>query len=205
MVTLMDLDEYEEEVGHSMATRMALDGCEAKIEGSEEESDLVAPDCKDFVLDVNILDGPRSGPDLMAAKQDDAKVDVVLWDRGLWEHFGISLGERPRFSAALATLRKYLVGRWCKQVYQDYRCYMRGQYRKHWLIRALSGSQKVEWQKDIDAGHDCLERAVATLWWEWRGRYRLFFYRRLCTSIQCEYEHKTQTAIPNPNASPAQG
>jgi hypothetical protein len=110
-----------------------------------------------------------------ATKSDDAAVPTHFWDDRIWARTSATPSLRAAFEStynhcALFTLRTWLLGRWRQNVTKSLCRYLRTTYGHAW-------STSDEARRDVTVGIDCLSRAVAADWWEWKMGSTLFFWR----------------------------
>jgi len=114
-----------------------------------------------------------------AAKNDDAPVPTVLWDKQLWIHtnfddntwkkaveFQTALGKSP-----LDVLRDELfLPLWRKSVWRSWSYYYKGQLlNRHYT--------ELNRDADCEGARECLHYNAHCTWWEWHGGSKLFFWR----------------------------
>lgn len=114
-----------------------------------------------------------------AAKNDDAPVPTILWDRQLWTTplFDSAVWQRAvafiicRDKNPLDVLRNsFFLPLWRKRLWRSWASYFR--------IQVATGSYSDEDQKEDKAGaKECLNYASKCTWWEWKGGSKLFFWR----------------------------
>ena len=138
--------------------------------------------------------------DVKAAKMDDAEVPVALWNDRLIETYPnkmvIQHLSRTLLDTTLDRIRSFLLRVWMKSIYKSFIKYLRltwpSLYKSY--LNRLS-YQKIEtnhqFNKDIQAGRECIEYSSKCNWWEWCGGSRLFFWR-----WPCEFRTSAQDGIP---------
>jgi hypothetical protein len=128
-----------------------------------------------------------------AAKSDDADVHAALWDSMVSLVLGCHL---PTF----AQFRRLLFGRWCRQVGQSLRAYLRWIYGPNWssqlrterqravVSRQHLGGEEEETKggtkaplsallRDTTAAEQVLTQVLGSDWWDWTCGSSLLFWR----------------------------
>lgn len=110
-----------------------------------------------------------------AAKDDDARIPIELWDEPFWSHLSNEFRTQHQFiwvggfqKPLLDCLRAWILRLWRRRVYLSFRGFMKTKYGSFWH---RSDSE------DTVAGRDCLRRTAAADFWEWHAGSRLFFWR----------------------------
>jgi hypothetical protein len=120
-----------------------------------------------------------------AAKDDDVDVAVMDWDKRIlkpWVNDGTVTDRMKHFEArfgtdVLAVLRHAALRKWRRNLLWSFRRYMSSTYPLPWYLAPVDQCIRGEWHKDLQAGADCMRRAVGASWWDWDQGSRLFFWR----------------------------
>ena len=115
-----------------------------------------------------------------SAKNDDAPVPTVLWDKQLWlcPTFGPATWKTAvdftisRMDSPLTVLHeKFFLPLWRKSIWRSWRQFVQKE--------SLRGDLYSEEERKADAAvaADCLGYTGNATWWEWRGGSKLFFWR----------------------------
>jgi hypothetical protein len=113
-----------------------------------------------------------------AVKADDAEVPIHLWNNRIWRkklHSEKALhGFRERFTGRcpLDAIRCGLLRYWRKLVRSSFQLYLDTTYGRH-----RTEPKEGNLARDLEQGRDCLDKAGAADWWEWKGGSTLFFWR----------------------------
>ena len=114
-----------------------------------------------------------------AAKNDDAPVPTILWDRLLWQNdiWSPKVWHQAatflalRQSNPLDILRNsFFLPIWRKNIWRSWRAF----YRKR---RSSHDYPMEEEAADREGAAECLHYAARCSWWEWTGGSKLFFWR----------------------------
>jgi hypothetical protein len=103
-----------------------------------------------------------------AAKNDDARIPVELWDKHIWDpgtHSSPSLQAfRKRFGRCpLLTLRDWLLRVWRLRITREALAFLKSRH-----VATLSEREGIR---------ECVEKSAWADWWEWKGGSRLYFWR----------------------------
>ena len=123
-----------------------------------------------------------------AAKGDDEKVPVELWDRNILRQYFSHLNYNEKVAKAFDVLRNKIAFKWyLRCLRKSFFKYLRMTYGKnYWDFTKNSSSRKRnqqgyvmedEFKKDILVGRDAIERASLSSWWEWSSGSTCFFWR----------------------------
>jgi hypothetical protein len=133
---------------------------------------------EEFVMDPNIKKDPISPiqVDVKAAKEDDARVPVELWDNRLVNTHPIPnhINKRSNFSISksLEILRKFSLLRWKQNIRKSFISYLKSQWPEDYQL-FLNGNRNSnlnpEFIKDLEAGRECISYVMQCSWWEWNG------------------------------------
>jgi len=129
-----------------------------------------------------------------AAKDDDEKVPIELWDRYILRfHFGW-LDYSPRVAKALEVIRNsFAFRRFIKQLKNSFCKYLGKTYGLNWVTQYYLGknfkttlkrkrsqiitSGSSDLLEDIIVGRDAISRAARSNWWEWSAGSTCYFWR----------------------------
>jgi hypothetical protein len=139
---------------------------------------LAAPELTTMHMYTPGLDFAVEEAHRQAVKADDADVPVALWDKRIWganaHDPGLVSAFRQRHTdkCPLASIRSGLLAYWRVLVWRDLRGHMQRTHGSNWLKSTCP-----EASQDRQQGRDCLVKASAADWWEWKGGSTLFFWR----------------------------
>jgi len=111
----------------------------------------------------------------VAVKSDNADNPTFIWDERIWAlgyHDPTQIqAYQVRFGwCALNTLRSWFLRYWCRLVLHSLLQYLQHQFKKNW-------HNSPDATAEVEAGRDCVRRAVGAVWWEWHQGSSLFFWR----------------------------
>jgi hypothetical protein len=140
---------------------------------------------EDFVkFSTNLNSKENSKVDVKAAKGDDARIPVELWNKRLIKNHPFS-DQIPSLSDEklndhLTFIRQLALKRWKINVRKSFIKYLNmnwsEQYAKY-LKGSRSNNLDSEFEKDLIAGRECLSYVMECNWWEWSAGSRLLFWR----------------------------
>jgi hypothetical protein len=115
-----------------------------------------------------LVSPPRIEIDLSkAAKDDDARIPVELWDKRIWNKFpsahasAQSVGSKSR-RCPLLVFCDFFLRSWRKWIAREVLSHLR-------VSKELTTSL-------LEGARECLEKSTEVDWWEWRGGSRLYFW-----------------------------
>ena len=117
---------------------------------------------------------PETVSHAVAARADDAKPEHHLWDDRLVALAGDTT-DKKTFGKSVTVLRRWLLGRWMRNLFRSFRRDMVSRHGKRWMT--CPPGRRTEHCLDLVAGRECLSRACESSWWEWSAGSRLFFWR----------------------------
>ena len=129
--------------------------CE-EVEGADVETSVIEVSTEEVTANLNDV----------ATKNDDAKVQVQLWDRKVKEGMRGIVDEKE-LAKALSIVRKYLLRSWKLRVWRSY---------LQWETNEGVRGQVVDCGTTDDAW-DCISRCFRATWWNWDNGSRPFFWR----------------------------
>ena len=137
-----------------------------------------------------------------AAKDDDATIPVLLWNRYLFSNGLKGRVYHWKHGIALERFRRHLGYRWYKRsLVRSFLRYLRREYGADWFstyhttkryhtskkrkrheregiaAHTLSNNEYFNIHRDLIVGRDCITRAVNASWWEWLDGSTCFFWR----------------------------
>ena len=109
--------------------------------------------------------------DVVAAKNDKARVPVEIWNRCLIHKMKDSLAtdDESVICSSLTILRKFALQVWRKKVLLSFINYLKTTYGAWWnaYLRGKRTSISHGLLQDIKAGVDCIQYSTDASWWEW--------------------------------------
>ncbi len=100
---------------------------------------------------------------LKAAKNDDAPIPEFLWDND------IVPDNDERKITALTPIRTFALRWWWRHTTKDFLKWLNLNYSK--------SCKSSEFERDLEAGRECIYRCCQASWWEWTGGSRPLFWR----------------------------
>ena len=117
--------------------------------------------------------------DIKATKEDGAAVPTYLWNDAIAMKSHDVKHATAEIVAASDILRKYMLKVWKRKVLHSFVNYLTKLHAADYFRFKLGERQNLsnKFQKDLQAGRDCIYYAGASTWWEWSCGSRLFFWR----------------------------